>query len=431
MSMRSSPPHHSSPPSTTTSPVERKALLSSFESSMSANGNSSPLHSPRPSPTSPRYRLNPSAAIADPCLLRPSRTRQVVGVVFLLVATIVLLTNHYSLVGSNVLLEETDDGGVISSDVENAKKKPPRYSILPKKFISVIGLESSGTQFVSKIFEEALRTGPYREGSLPCYETCTDDTLECERKKTLVKNHECVENNREVQVQHFSLPWGATCILRPNPPIVNVVLPPQCSREQTDPIEIKECNAMSSDVYGIQLNGKPMIYPKRYQLDITSHKLWYDEQGVEQIFIIVMRDKTISYAARRDHCANATLRKQEDDVGKELIIHAINTFILDSDDDDDKVTKTTFTHWIAKHYQHIHNDGSNDGGDDGKHVRRRRLPSSMMSNNNNVVVVSYETLIQLDATYIKMILSSLGIKSNFLPKIKDSNRKYVNDTLIH
>jgi hypothetical protein len=226
-----------------------------------------------------------------------------------------------------------------------------------------------------------------------------------------------MENDREVQVQHFSLPWGSTCILQPNPPIVNVILPPQCSREQTDPIEIKECNAMSSEIYGIQLNGKPMIYPKRYQLDITSHKLWYDEQGVEQIFIIVMRDKTISYAARRDHCANATLRKQEDDVGKELIIHAINTFILDSDDDDDKVTKTTFTH--------------NDGGDDDKHVRRRRLPSSMMSNNNNVVVVSYETLIQLDATYIKMILSSLGIKSNFLPKIKDSNRKYVNTTLIH
>jgi hypothetical protein len=301
---------------------------------------------------------------------------------------------------------------------------------LPKKIISVIGLESSGTQFVSKIFEEALQTGPYREGSLPCYETCTDESLECERKKTLIKNHECIENNREVQVQHFSLPWGATCILQPNPPIVNVILPPQCSREQTDPIEIKECNAMSSDIYGIQLNGKPMIYPKRYQLDITSHKQWYDQQGVEQIFIIVMRDKTISYAARRDHCANATLRKQEDDVGKELIIHAINTFIVDSDDEDDKVTTASFTHWIAKQYQILHNGDSNDGN--GKYVRqrRRRLADALL-NNNNVVIVSYETLIQLDATYIKMILSSLGIKSNFLPTIKDSNRKYVNSTLIH
>lgn len=420
MSLRSSPPQ-TSPPTAETSPsIERKALLSSFENSI-VTPLRSPITSPRSSPRgSPRYR----DVTIDHCLLRPSHTRLVVGVVFLFVATIVLIMIH-SLVVSHLSL------GVISNDVDNAKKKlsHPKYSILPKKIISVIGLESSGTQFVSKIFESALQTSPYREGSLPCYETCTDDTLECERKKTLVNNHECIENDRDVHVQHFSLPWGATCILQPNPPIVNVILPPQCSREQTDPTEIKECNAMSSDIYGIQLNGKPMMYPKRYQLDITSHKQWYDKQGVEQIFIIVMRDKTISYAARRDHCANATLRKQEDDVGKEIIIHAINTFIL-NDDDDDKVTKATFTHWIAKQYQHIHNDGSNDGND-GKQVRRRRGLADALLNNNNVVVVSYETLVQLDATYIKMILSSLGITSNFLPIIKDSNRKYVNNTLIH
>jgi hypothetical protein len=346
------------------------------------------------------------------------------------VATIIVL--FHSSVVSNLSLQQEADGG-ISTDVDTTKKRSyhPKYSMLPKKIISVIGLESSGTQFVSKIFEEALQTGPYREGSLPCYETCTDDTLECERKKTLIKNHDCIENNRDIQVQHFSLPWGATCILQPNPPIVNVILPPQCSREQTDPIEIKECNAMSSDIYGIQLNGKPMIYPKRYQLDITSHKQWYDQQGVEQIFIIVMRDKTISYAARRDHCANATLRKQEDDVGRELIIHAINTFIVDSDEDeDDKVTTATFTHWIAKQYQVLHNGDSNDGNDKYVRRRRRKLADALL-NNNNVVIVSYETLIQLEATYIKMILSSLGIKSNFLPLIKDSNRKYVNNTLIH
>lgn len=284
----------------------------------------------------------------------------------------------------------------------------PKYTILPKKIISVIGLESSGTQFVSKIFEDALNTGPYREGSLPCWETCTEKSVECEQKKKMVKSHRCVEN-RDVQIQHFSLPWGSDCIRRPNPPVVDVILPPQCSRAQSDPDEIQQCDKMSSDLWGFKLNGMAMEYPKRYQLDITANKKWYDAQGVEQIFIIVMRDSTISYTARGDHCSDPDLREQEEEVGMEIIIDAINTFILK--DVDEKVSKKSYTHWVAK-----------QGQDEGER-RLRSLPSG-----GNVVVVSYESLVKLGRTYVKMLYATLGIESDFIPDIKDSNKKYLNNT---
>mmetsp|Transcript_9358 Transcript_9358/g.16962 ORF Transcript_9358/g.16962 Transcript_9358/m.16962 type:complete len:85 (+) Transcript_9358:579-833(+) len=59
-----------------------------------------------------------------------------------------------------------------------------------------------------------------------------------------------------------------------------------------------QCNAMARDVWGIELNGKAMKYPIRYQLDIAAQKEWYEKNGVEQIFIIVVRDEKISFAAR-------------------------------------------------------------------------------------------------------------------------------------
>mmetsp|Transcript_26748 Transcript_26748/g.61569 ORF Transcript_26748/g.61569 Transcript_26748/m.61569 type:complete len:117 (-) Transcript_26748:1501-1851(-) len=53
---------------------------------------------------------------------------------------------------------------------------------LPSKIYTVVGLESSGTHFVSGLLAEALQTGPYRDG-------CST------RQKT-----------GDVQVQHMSLP---------------------------------------------------------------------------------------------------------------------------------------------------------------------------------------------------------------------------------
>ncbi len=322
---------------------------------------------------------------------------KLVSVVFLFIATLFAANQN-----RHISIHKKE--GPVAVDLARS----PKYPILPKKIISVIGLESSGTQFVSKIFEDALNTGPYREGSLPCWETCTDESVICEEKKKMVKSHRCVENG-DVQVQHFSLPWGSDCMRRPNPPVVDVILPPQCSRAQSDPDEIRQCDEMSSDLWGFKLDGRAMEYPKRYQLDITSNKKWYDAQGVEQVFIIVMRDSTISYTARGDHCSDSDLREQEEAVGMEIIIDAINTFILK--DVDEKLTNKSYTHWVAKQSQV-------EGG--------RRLSS--LPSGDNVVVVSYESLVKLGRTYVKMLYATLGIESDFVPDIKDSNRKYLNNT---
>jgi len=190
---------------------------------------------------------------------------------------------------------------------------------------------------------------------------------------------------------------------------VDVVLPQQCAREQEDPVEIRECGEMAKDLWGVELDGKRVEYPTRYQLDIASNKRWYDAQGVRQTFVIVVRDDGISFEARRDHCDNATLREWEERVGTELIVDAINAFVLK--DDDEKATRKTLKHWVASQYQ----------GTDTKTRMLTALPSG-----EGVVVVSYESLVKLGNTYVKMMYEALGIESDvYPPDIRDSNEKYL------
>lgn len=335
----------------------------------------------------------------------------IAGTVVLSIALLVTAKDNHRMRYSNNDLVSSGKNNHVALATTDLSQISPSYSILPKKIYSVIGLESSGTQFVSKLLQDALGTGPYREGSSPCRETCTDDSPQCREMKKISKAHPCLENS-DVQVQHFSLPWGGTCHKHPNPPIVDVVLPDQCTRDQENQIEIDECNAMATDIWGFQLNGKSMKYPIRYQLDITSQKNWYDAQGVEQIFIIVVRDDAISYAARHMHCSNTEFRQQEEDVGTDLIVDAINTFILPNEGD--KATRVKHQSWV-KQYQ--------KGGGDHENRMLSALPSR-----DGVVIVSYESLVKLGNTYVKMLYNVLGIDSDVYPDIKNSNEKYLNKT---
>lgn len=306
-----------------------------------------------------------------------------------------------------------------ADDDAEGTRAEPSYSILPKKIYSVIGLESSGTQFVSKIIENALDLPrPYREGSAPCRVTkCADESDQsCSLMNHIVGiGHACTESG-DVQVQHFSLPWGGSCHQHPDPPVVDVVLPPQCTRDHHDnPTEVEECNAMAMDTWGFKLNGKAMKYPIRYQLDIVKNKEWYARQGVEQVFVIVVRDQKISNAARDKHCKDPILRQQEEDIGTNLIINAINTYILR---DDTNVTNKTLNYWVAKQYQ------QKDRHD--RSLRQRMLGA--LPSKGGVVVVSYESLVKLGDTYVKMLYEALGIESTFVPDVRDSNEKYLNNT---
>jgi hypothetical protein len=130
--------------------------------------------------------------------------------------------------------------------------------------------------------------------------------------------------SEDVMVQHFSLPWGSSCQGDPNPPVVDAVVPSQCARKQKYNSEIDQCNEITKDIWGFAGHGAAVKYPPRYQLDIVSHKEWYDAHCVEQFFIIVVRDKTISSAAR--HCNKKRLKDEEEKVGTDIIVNAILIF---------------------------------------------------------------------------------------------------------
>ena len=193
----------------------------------------------------------------------------------------------------------------------------PQFSILPKRVYTVIGLESSGTHFVSEMIRGALAISKTRSGS---HEYGKQDA---ERE------------NDETQVQHFSLPWGRACHYIPDLPIVDVVFPAQCSRKSKKETWT-QCLAMKNDVLDknidIDYERNRLRYPKRYFLNITSHKDWYDLHGVETWFIIVVRDTTISSSARLSvHCKDELLRDKEDEVGKTIIKEVIRKYIQGKD----------------------------------------------------------------------------------------------------
>lgn len=290
----------------------------------------------------------------------------------------------------------------VSSLSSSSSSRAPSSPLLPKRIYSVIGLEDSGTQFVSRLIRDALKIPQYREGSFPYHRNSKSWGNKGGHHSSTT------EENAEVQVQHFSLPWGSTCQSNPNPPVVDVVLPSQCTRTQVTPLEIKECQAMVKSIWGYDKKDRMAIkYPSRYQLDIVSHKAWYDAQGVEQYIVIVVRDQKISFTARAKHCSIPELRQEEENVGTDLIVDAINTFILK--DGNKNVTRDTYQYWAARQFQKEHG--------------RRKL--SALSLGNNVVVVSYESLVKLGPTYVKMLYEVLDIESDYFPEILNSNAKYV------
>ena len=216
----------------------------------------------------------------------------------------------------------------------------PNYSILPNRLLSVIGLESSGTQFVTKLIQDAVNSNSvYMEGHVPCKPLCKDALL-CGGANLIARKHTCNQEN-EVQVQHFSLPWVGICTELTDPPVIDAVLPHQCTRNQNSSTEMEECNSISKNAWGIKLNGKPKFYPGRYQLDIVASKNWYNVQGVDQVLVIVVREHNISYMNQtRRHLKDAMLTTKEEEVETEIILDTINNFILSNHEE--KVSKTTY-----------------------------------------------------------------------------------------
>jgi hypothetical protein len=174
---------------------------------------------------------------------------------------------------------------------------------------------------------------------------------------------------------------------------------------------------MSKELWGFELNGKAMVYPPRYQLDISAQIKYYRSKGVDQVFVIVLRDQDISFIARGDaHCRDVKLREIEELVGKDLIIDAINTHILGNVEE--HLTRGTLSHWVAKSYEQTKQHRS----------ARRQLTSLPLKRDNAVVVVSYESLMNLGKTYVQLLYQNLGIDSDLIPHMQNGNTKYLNTT---
>eukprot|EP00553_Chaetoceros_curvisetus_P010609 CAMPEP_0204617378 /NCGR_PEP_ID=MMETSP0717-20131115/4376_1 /ASSEMBLY_ACC=CAM_ASM_000666 /TAXON_ID=230516 /ORGANISM="Chaetoceros curvisetus" /LENGTH=433 /DNA_ID=CAMNT_0051630899 /DNA_START=58 /DNA_END=1359 /DNA_ORIENTATION=+ len=329
---------------------------------------------------------------------------------------------------------DSADESSSSSSLPRPRPRPSCYqsSILPKRIYTVIGLESSGTSFTAQVIKNGLGIEQTREGAKPysikpweLRKNGLDDAL-------FIPAYEM--ENRDIQTQHFSLPKGGTCMDHKVTPIVDVVLPSQCTRDhpfsEHDNEEVQRCcNEMAEDLFDIRPNGAAVKYPKRYHLDIVSHKDWYDAHGVDQWMIIVLRDPDVSIAARsQEHCTDMDRLKEEEQVGKDIIIDAINKYILGEDDDERRVTRDTYKFWYAKNFQNNSMEGVNTDANTntGSGVRRRKLrATSPITSKNNVVLVSYESMMDLGDVYIKMLYKTLDIETDYQPEIRNGNTKYI------
>mmetsp|Transcript_6693 Transcript_6693/g.14406 ORF Transcript_6693/g.14406 Transcript_6693/m.14406 type:complete len:422 (-) Transcript_6693:306-1571(-) len=312
-------------------------------------------------------------------------------------------------------------------------------STLPSKIYTVAGLESSGTHFVSGLLAEALRTGPYRDGSF-INRGGTD----------------------EVRVQHVSLPQGDNCDDSPFPPIQKVVLPGACSsnwdaapanrsavpdcvleacscaflpknetllrRNLTFSLD-ERCAAMARDTDQTVEDGR-VVYPRRYLFDLVANKEWYDARGVEQWYVIVVRDQTASRMSRKRapvHCSNDTLLEEEEEIGTDILVRTIRKYILEEEDGGKKhrkLTAATMGEWYRETFPEYVDIAGRDRHDPAR-LRRRLTAANTLPSGNNVVLVSYETLMKLPEIYIKLFYDTMGIASEHFPTAKDGNKKYM------
>ncbi len=182
------------------------------------------------------------------------------------------------------------------------------------------------------------------------------------------------------------------------------------------------CRKMARDANMTLSRKGNDIYPQRYNLDIVASKEWYESKGVEQVFVIVLRDQSISAESRLGHCNDQILKEEEEEIGTEIIIRAINKYVMGGVR---RLSASSYESWYKEMFWEETNDiNDNDNNlDDGGHRKLSALPSG-----NNVFLVSYESLLKLKEVYVKMMYEALDIESDFMPSFKDGNAKYVKVT---
>ena len=288
------------------------------------------------------------------------------------------------------------------------KRKKFKRSLFPKKVITVVGPESSGTTFLATAL--GIAVGIYEVEGISRQATSSDNKWE---------------------IQHLSLPWGWLCEEDEDINIVEALVPADCFRYELDPSlesrvaayvftnrkKASESNAKPrqeppKNVNPKQLEGERQtlsmcrseakiseandqytcgakcgsgqydgfaLYPLRFSVNITSHIEWYLSRGIDIKVIISTRDRHISSKGKmKSHCHLADVGRKEDEVALNLMSEAIYKY--------------------------------GAGGTIEK---------------NRVITVSYEAMMQLQDSYLFSLYTELGINSTFHPPFKDGNKKYV------
>jgi Sulfotransferase family len=225
---------------------------------------------------------------------------------------------------------------------------------VPKRLIAVFGLESSGTTFVQRTLAAALKANLNYE----------------------VEYHTA---NRDIRIQHFSLPTGVFRKNSPNLsqqflplPLVPVHVPYQCRKSPSVPDSAVQSSPKKCHV----LFGPHKVNSvERYFVNITSHMQFYQKRGIHATAVVVVRDPAMHFKGiTKTHSrGNQTAAYEQYQTGRALIQEAMER-LVDPD---------------------------------------------------SLVIVSYETLMTLRQVYVKQLYSALGIDSNYAPSIQNGNLAYV------
>lgn len=260
-----------------------------------------------------------------------------------------------------------------SSSSTHTNSTTPISKSLPKRLLTVFGLESSGTTFVTSLLEKS--TG---------VEQRKIDKGRLDRGSKIPW--------RDYELQHMSLPSGLWCEAGGIHEVVPALYPSVCIRMHPGTAVAKTPEAMerfrqalSRDcrATGFVNDGKDYIYPKRFFVNITSHIQWYRDHGVEASAVLVVRDKSIGAMARSFvHCALPQEREEEEALGMKIMREAMQVFQGNLEDNS--------------------------------------APA--------LVLLSYETLLNVGLPYLNQVLHQLHLpplRTADVPNLKDGNKRYI------
>ena len=272
--------------------------------------------------------------------------------------------------GNNNILTNSEPASATRESKEHMIVKssspalPKRTDGLPKRLITVTGLESSGTVFMWFTLAKALGL-----------------------EKS--SHEECTNRDRSIIIQHLSLPSGFKDSTEQNnwkiwP--VNVLY--ECRDPRPSPVRGggsvgRNHNPLSEDqcnnIFGgrVQHQIQSLRHgSRRYFVNLTSHIQWYREHGVDTTVVIIVRDAGIRIHGAKKACRSDTECLTEYYTGRDILRQAIDL--------------------------------------EGNHP-------------NSVVLVSYETLMSIQKPYLFQIYRELGLDNSttFVPQFNDGNLKHL------